>query len=143
MTVRPARSVRIVMVDDDAADVAFTRDVLADYRVANRMTVLTDGLQALRYLRRLPPYPDAERPDLLLLDLNLPGLDGLALLDMIRADPVLHDLPVAVLTTAPVDQAILRARGIPASCFLLKPVDFASLVHVIRRVEGFYLQVER
>jgi two-component system response regulator len=131
------------MIDDDAADVAFTHDVLAEYRVSNRMTVLSDGLQALRYLRRLPPYPDAERPDLILLDLNLPGLDGLALLDMIRADPVLRDLPVAVLTTAPVDQAILRERGVAASCFLLKPVDFTRLVEVIRYVDGFYLQVER
>ena len=140
---QPPRPVHIVMVDDDAADVAFTRDVLSDYRVSNRLTVLTDGLQALRYLRRLPPYPDARRPDLILLDLNLPGLDGLSLLDVIRADPALRYLPVAVLTTAPVDQAILRERGVPANCFLLKPVDFDRLVEVIRQVDGFYLQVER
>jgi CheY-like chemotaxis protein len=140
---QPARPVHIVMIDDDAADVAFTRDVLADYRVSNRMTVLDDGLLALRYLRRLPPYPDAERPDLVLLDLNLPGVDGLTLLDMIRADPALRYLPVAVLTTAPIDKEILRQRGVPASCFLLKPVDFDRLVEVIRQVDGFYLQVER
>jgi CheY-like chemotaxis protein len=139
----PARPVHIVMIDDDAADVAFTRDVLAEYRVSNRLTVLDDGLKAVRYLRRLAPYPDADRPDLVLLDLNLPGVDGLTLLDLIRADPNLRNLPVAVLTTAPVDQAILRQRGVPANCFLLKPVDFDRLVEAIRQVDGLYLQVER
>jgi CheY-like chemotaxis protein len=135
--------VEILMVDDDIADVEFTRDVLADHRVTNRMTVLTDGNSAWHYLRRDPPYADAVRPDLLLLDLNLPGIDGLTLLDLVRADPDLRDLKVAVLTTAPVDESILRRRGVPTHCYLLKPVDFRRLVDVVRQVDGFHLQIER
>jgi two-component system response regulator len=83
------------------------------------------------------------RPDLVLLDLNLPGIDGLTLLDLVRADPGLRDLAVAVLTTAPVDESILRRRGVPAHCFLLKPVDFDRLVAVVRQVDDLHLQVER
>ena len=97
----------------------------------------------MRYLRRLPPHEAAERPDLILLDLNLPGIDGLTVLDAIRGDARLRDIPVAILTTAPVDEMILLRRGVPASCFLLKPVDFARLVEVVQHVDGFYLQVER
>lgn len=137
------RRIEILMVDDDAADVAFTRDVLDDHRVANRMTVIDDGAVAWRYLTRQPPYADAVRPDLLLLDLNLPGIGGLTLLDLIRADQGLRDLPVAVLTTSPVDESILRKRGVPAQCFLLKPVDFARLVDVVRQLDNMGIQVER
>jgi CheY-like chemotaxis protein len=139
----PPRRVEILMVDDDGADVAFTRDVLADHRVANRLTVLGDGTTAWRYLRRHPPFTDAVRPDLLLLDLNLPGIDGLTLLDLIRTDPDLRGLAVAVLTTAPVHESILRRRGVPAHCFLLKPVDFDRLVDVVRQVDDLFLQIER
>lgn len=138
-----ARRIEILMVDDDAADVAFTRDVLADHRVGNELTVLDNGAAAWNYLCRRPPYTDAVRPDLILLDLSLPGIHGLALLDLIRADPDLYDLPVAVLTTAPVDESILRRRGVPAHCFLLKPVDFNRLVDVVRQVDDLAIQVER
>ncbi|GAA0913602.1 response regulator [Virgisporangium ochraceum] len=140
---RGPRRIEILMVDDDLADIEFTRDVLAEHRIANRMTVLTDGNSAWHYLRRDPPFDGAVRPDLLLLDLNLPGIDGLTLLDLVRADAELRDLKVAVLTTAPVDESILRRRGVPAHCFLLKPVDFDRLVQVVRQVDGFHLQVER
>jgi CheY-like chemotaxis protein len=135
--------VEILMVDDDVGDIEFTRDVLADHRIGNRMTVLTDGISAWHYLRGDPPFADAVRPDLLLLDLNLPGIDGLTLLDLIRADDALRDLKVAVLTTAPVDESILRRRGVPAHCYLLKPVDFERLVEVVRQVDEFHLQIER
>jgi CheY-like chemotaxis protein len=138
-----ARRIEILMVDDDVADVAFTQDVLADHRVANTMTVLDDGAVAWRYLTRRPPYTDAVRPDLLLLDLNLPGIDGLTLLDLIRADQSLRTLPVAVLTTAPVDESILRRRSVPAHCFLLKPVDFTRLVDVVLQLDDLAIQVER
>ena len=137
------RRIEILMVDDDLADIQFTRDVLDDHRIANRMTVVTDGNTAWHYLRRDPPFDEAPRPDLLLLDLNLPGIDGLTLLDLVRGDSALRDLTVAVLTTAPVDESILRRRGVPAHCFLLKPVDFDRLVQVVRQVDGFHLQVER
>jgi CheY-like chemotaxis protein len=139
---RPARRVRILMVDDDAADVAFTREVLDLYRVGNQLAIVPDGELALRYLRRQPPYDQADRPDLILLDLNLPRIDGLTVLDEIRSDHELRAIPVAVLTTSPIDQVILRHRGVRADCYLHKPVDFDRLVDVVRQVDGFYLQVE-
>jgi CheY-like chemotaxis protein len=138
-----AQRVEILMVDDDLGDIEFTRDVLAEHRIANRMTVLTDGNSAWHYLRRDPPFAEAVRPDLLLLDLNLPGIDGLTLLDLIRADDALRDLKVAVLTTAPIDESILRRRGVPAHCYLLKPVDFERLVEVVVQIDEFHLRVER
>jgi CheY-like chemotaxis protein len=135
--------VEILMVDDDLGDIEFTRDVLDEHRIANCLTVLTDGNSAWHYLRRDPPFADAVRPDLLLLDLNLPGIDGLTLLDLIRADEALRDLKVAVLTTAPVDESILRRRSVSAHCYLLKPVDFERLVEVIRQIDDFHIQIER
>lgn len=138
-----SRRIEILMVDDDLADIEFTRDVMSEHRIANRMTVLTDGNSAWHYLRREGPYTGAVRPDLVLLDLNLPGIDGLTLLDLIRDDPDLRELRVAVLTTAPVDESILRRRGVPAHCYLVKPVDFERLVQVVRQVDEFHLQVER
>lgn len=137
------RRIEILMVDDDLGDIEFTRDVLDEHRIANRLTVLTDGNSAWHYLRGEPPFADAVRPDLLLLDLNLPGIDGLTLLELIRAEPLLHGVKVAVLTTAPVDESILRERGVPAHCYLLKPVDFDRLIDVVRRIDEFHIQVER
>ncbi len=131
------------MVDDDAGDVAYTREVFAEHRVRNRLTVLADGRQAVAYLRRQHPYPDAGRPDIVLLDLNLPAVDGWAVIDVMRAEPRLRDVPLVVLTTSSGEEQMLRARGVRAEYFVRKPVDFERLVEVVQHVETLYLQVER
>lgn len=133
----------ILIVDDDRGDVAYTREVFADHRLRNRVTVLTDGWQAIAYLRRQTPYDQSPRPDLVFLELHLPGMDGRGVLDVIRADRELHDLYVVVLTTSDVDEHILRRLRVPAHAFARKPVDFSELAQTVRTSETLGLQVCR
>ena len=138
-----ATSIEILMVEDDAGDIAYTRDMFAEHRLGNRMTVLSDGLQAITYLRRQPPYADVSRPDLILLDLNLPVVDGRTVLEFIRNEPTLREIVVVVLTTSDVEEQVLRGFGVPADRYVRKPVDFERLVDVVRSVQDFYVEVKR
>ncbi|GIJ43355.1 two-component system response regulator [Virgisporangium aliadipatigenens] len=137
-----ATPIEILMVEDDAGDIAYTREMFAEHRLRNTMTVLSDGLQAIGYLRREPPYQDAKRPDLILLDLNLPMVDGRTVLEFIRNEPALREIVVVVLTTSEVEEQVLRGFGVPADRYVRKPVDFDRLVEVVRTVQDFYVQVE-
>jgi CheY-like chemotaxis protein len=130
--------IRILLVEDDPEDVAFTREAFADYKVGNWMTVVSHGAAALAHLRD----PDLARPDLILLDLNLPGLDGRQVLTAIHADPDLNRIPVVVLTSSPAEEDLLRSQRLGADAYLRKPVDFAGLVQVVRLIEAFYLRVD-
>jgi CheY-like chemotaxis protein len=138
-----ARLIEILLVEDDPGDVMYTREVFAEHRIRNRLTVLTDGLDAVSYLRREGRFADAPRPDVVLLDLNLPGLDGRTVLEIIRADPQLSDIVVIVLTGSRLEERMLRDFGVQAEHYICKPVDFDRLVEVVRRIDTFYLQVER
>ena len=133
--------VEILLVEDSPSDVVLTREALRESRIANELTVVRDGEQALAYLRRQPPYADAARPDLVLLDLNLPNLDGHDVLRAVRADPALAGLPVIVLTTSDADRDIQAAYASHANSYVQKPVNMDKFVDVIRAIEGFWFTV--
>jgi len=133
----------ILLIEDDPGDVLLTREAFADHKVRNRLTVCRDGRQALAYLRRRGRYADAPIPDLILLDLSLPGLDGRELLAEIARDPQLRDIPVVILTNSLAERDILRARQLRAADYVCKPVDFHRLVEVVKRIERLALVVVR
>ncbi|WP_433618282.1 response regulator [Dactylosporangium sp. CA-139114] len=135
--------VRILLVEDDPGDVAFTLDEFREHRLRNPVTVLGDGRRALEYLERRGAYRDAPVPDILLLDLNLPGVDGRVVLDRVLADPRLRNLTVVVLTGSDVEERMLVDFGVPSTHFLRKPVDFVRLAGLIRGVERYALVVDR
>lgn len=140
MTIRPAR---VLLVEDNADDVELTLEALNDSRVKMDVDVVTDGLTAMQYLRREGAYSDSVRPDLVLLDLNLPGMDGREVLKAIREDEALTDIPVVVLTTSKDEQDILKAYRLHANCYITKPVDFLQFTDIVRKIEGFWLQLVR
>ncbi|MER7274344.1 response regulator [Dactylosporangium sp. NPDC000244] len=131
----------ILLVEDDAGDVAYTIDEFREHRLRNPLTVLGDGLEALDYLERRGRYADAPRPDILLLDLNLPGVDGRVVLDRIQGRPELAGLIVVVLTSSPLEERMLRDFGVPAEHYFRKPVDFAQLARLIRGIDRFSIVV--
>ncbi|WP_260723003.1 response regulator [Dactylosporangium roseum] len=135
--------IEILLVEDDPGDVLITREAFADHKVRNRITVCTDGADALRFLHRRPPHAGAVRPDIILLDLNLPGIDGRDVLEAIHADPSLSRIPVVILTSSNAEEDFLRGIELRVDTYIRKPVDFASLIHVVRRIEAFYISVER
>jgi CheY-like chemotaxis protein len=137
------RPIDILLVEDDPGDTLLTREAFTEHKLRNRLVVFSDGRRALSYLRREIPYADAPRPDLILLDLNLPGLDGRELLTMLTADPVLRHIPVVVLTNSVAELDILRARQMRVADYVCKPVDFARLVDVVKHVEGLAFTVVR
>src|ERR1043165_9543468 len=102
--------IEILLVEDDPGDVLITREAFTDHKVSNRLSVCTDGAEALRFLRQEGEHAGAPRPDIVLLDLNLPGVDGRAVLEVIHADPALNDIPVVVLTSSVVEEDFLRSH---------------------------------
>jgi two-component system, chemotaxis family, response regulator Rcp1 len=135
------RPIEIMMVEDNPGDVLLTREALKDAKVANNLSVVVDGEQAMRFLRREGPHAKAPRPDLILLDLNLPRKDGREVLAEIRADPLLHLIPVVVLTSSKAEQDIVKMYELRANCYVVKPVDFQSLMQVVKSIESFWLTV--
>jgi CheY-like chemotaxis protein len=136
-----AEPIDILLIEDDPGDIMLTREAFADHKLRNRLVVYSDGRQALRYLRR--EGPDSSLPDLILLDLNLPGLDGRDLLTQLSADPVLSAIPVVVLTNSLAEQDILRARRLRVADYVCKPVDFARLVDVVKHIESLAFTIVR
>lgn len=139
----PARSrvVSILLVEDSPADIELTRQALAEAEISNEVHVVGDGDAAGRYLRREEPYTDAPRPDLVLLDLNLPRKDGRELLLEIKRDPALQMIPVVVLTTSASDEDIAFAYREHANSYVRKPVRLRDFIRVIRAVDDFWLGV--
>jgi len=133
----------ILLVEDDAGDVAYTIDEFREHRVRNPLTVLGDGLTAIDFLERRGAHVSAPRPDILLLDLNLPGVDGRVVLDRVLGNPELADLTVVVLTASPLEEQMLRDFGVPAEFYFRKPVDFAQLADLIRGIDHFSIVVDR
>jgi CheY-like chemotaxis protein len=135
--------VDILLVEDDPGDVWFTRDTFEYYKVGNALHVVSDGEAALQYLRRQPPYANVGRPGVILLDLDLPRMDGRAVLAELTADDDLRDIPVVVLTTSQAEADVVRTMRLGASAYITKPVDFDRLVDIVRGLDDFYLTVVR
>ena len=133
--------VHVLLVEDDPGDVLMTKEAFEHYKLRNVLHVVTDGEQALQFLRRTGGYADAPRPGLILLDLNLPRLDGLEVLAELKADPVLKVIPVVILTTSQAQQDILRSYALHANAYVSKPVDFETFMEVIRQIDNFFVTV--
>jgi CheY-like chemotaxis protein len=136
-----ARSIEILLVEDSPSDTDLTVEALAGAKVANRLSTVDDGVKALAFLRREVPYADAPRPDLILLDLNLPRKDGREVLAEIKADEALRHIPVVVLTSSQAEQDVVRAYALHANCYITKPVDFQQFLAVVKSVENFWLSI--
>ncbi len=135
--------VHILLVEDSAADVRLTKEALRDSKVLNELHVARDGVEALDFLRRRGAFADRPRPDLVLLDLNLPRMDGKEVLSAMQNDPELHSIPVAVLTTSAQEADIVKSYDLGANCYLTKPVDIMQFLKVIAAVEDFWLGMVR
>ena len=136
-----ARPIEILLVEDSPSDVRLTELLLAEGKVLNCLSVAKDGMAALAFLRHQGPYCDAPRPDLVLLDLNLPRKDGREVLTEIKQDPDLKRIPVVILTTSKEEEDVLKSYGLHANCYITKPVDLDQFMHVIESIEGFWLSV--
>ena len=136
-----AQPVVVLLVEDDPADELLTVDALDDHKITNCVHVVRDGHQALRFLHRHGPYSTAPRPDLILLDVHLPRYSGIEILDRIRIDPDLRDIPVVILTASAAEEDLLRSRRLPADAYITKPVDLPQLAAVVRRIDDFFFQV--
>lgn len=135
------RPVEILLVEDNAGDVRLAVEALKDAKVHNNLTAVNDGASAMALLRRQGPYAQAPRPDLILLDLNLPGKDGREVLSEIKADPEFRMIPVVVLTTSQAEEDILRAYHLQANCYITKPVDLDRFAEIVRSIEDFWLSI--
>ncbi|GAA1870279.1 response regulator [Pseudonocardia ailaonensis] len=136
----PARIVNVLLVEDDPGDVLMTREAFEEH-LHNRLDVVTDGAAALAYLRREPPYEDSPRPDLVLLDLNLPRRDGREVLAEVKNDETLRSIPVIVLTTSQAEEDVLRSYQLHANAYVTKPVDFDGFIEAIKQIDHFFVSV--
>ncbi len=135
------RPIEILLVEDSATDVMLAEEALAEGKVRNHLHVVKDGVEAMAFLRQQGPYAASPRPDLVLLDLNMPRKDGREVLAEVKADPSLKQIPVVVLTTSRAEQDVLKAYGLHANCYITKPVDFDQFAAVILAIEQFWFSV--
>ena len=129
----------VLLVEDDEGDVLMTREAFEFYKLRNPLHVVSDGVQALEFLRRTGPFADAPRPGMILLDVNLPRLSGLEVLAELKQDPDLMLIPVVMLTTSQADEDILRSYKLHANAYVGKPVDFENFVEAIRQIDDFFM----
>lgn len=135
------KPIDILMVEDDPEDVLLTKQAFKDGKVQNLMHVIQDGEEALSYLKRRGAYADVPRPDLILLDLNLPKMNGIEILREIKKDAELRVIPVVILTTSSADRDILNSYENHANCYINKPVDLDQFIRVVQSIEDFWLSV--
>jgi CheY-like chemotaxis protein len=135
--------IEILLVEDNPNDVVLTRETLRDAKVFNNLHVAEDGEEALRFLRREDEFADAPRPDLILMDLNLPNIDGRELLAIIKDEDDLKTIPVVILTTSEADEDILATYKLHANCYITKPVNLDEFSKVVRAVEDFWFTLVR
>lgn len=134
-------AIEVLLVEDDPGDVLMTQEAFEEHKVHNRLNIVNDGVDALAYLRREGEYADAARPDLILLDLNLPRMDGREVLSKIKNDHSLRQIPVVVLTTSQAEEDVLRSYQLHANAYVTKPVDFERFIAVVRQIDEFFVSV--
>ena len=136
-----AKSIEILLVEDNSGDVRLTQEVLKDNKLRNNMYVAGDGVEAMMFLHREDKYADAPRPDVILLDLNLPKKDGREVLAEIKRDPNLKSIPVVILTTSNADEDIIKSYNLHANCYVTKPIDLNQFIKVVKSIKEFWLTV--
>jgi len=137
------KPIAILMAEDNATDVMLTKEALAHAKVLNTLHVVSDGIEAIEFLQRRGKYGKAPTPDLVLLDLNMPRKNGQEVLAEIKADANLKHIPVVILTTSKAEEDVLKAYGLHANCYVIKPVDFDVFADVVRSIEQFWFSVVR
>ena len=135
------KPIEILLVEDNPGDVRLVREALSNAKVRNVMEVVQDGVEAMAFLKKEGRYAEAFRPDLILLDLNLPRKGGLEVLKDIKEDDELKRIPVVILTTSQADQDILRSYDHHANAYVTKPVDLEQFISVVKAIEGFWLEI--
>ncbi|ARI51065.1 response regulator [Streptomyces bacillaris] len=139
----PVQPIEVLLVEDDPGDELMTREAFEDNKIRNTLHVVRDGQEALDFLYRRGDHPDAPRPDLVLLDLNLPKYDGRQVLEQIKGDPELSLIPVVVLTTSSAEEDILRSYKLHANAYVTKPVDLDQFIAAVRQIDEFFVTVVR
>ncbi|MBW5252186.1 response regulator [Streptomyces poriferorum] len=139
----PVQPIEVLLVEDDPGDELMTREAFEDNKIRNTLHVVRDGQEALDFLYRRGGYGDAPRPDLILLDLNLPKYDGRQVLEQIKQDPELSLIPVVVLTTSSAEEDILRSYKLHANAYVTKPVDLDQFIAAVRQIDEFFVTVVR
>ncbi|MCD2118750.1 MULTISPECIES: response regulator [Rhodococcus] len=143
VTYPAARPVDVLLVEDDPGDELMTREAFEDNKIGNALHVVRDGAEALDFLYRRGDHGGAPRPDLILLDLNLPKYDGRQVLTKIKSDPELSDIPIVVLTTSSAEEDILRSYKLHANAYVTKPVDLDQFIGAVKQIDEFFVQVVR
>ncbi|MEA2045715.1 MAG: response regulator [Euryarchaeota archaeon] len=138
---RIGKPVEVLLVEDNPGDVRLTQEAFKEGKLSNGLHVVMDGVEAMAFLRRKGEYADAPRPDIILLDLNLPKKDGREVLAEIKDDDGLKSIPVIILTTSDAEEDIIRTYNHHANCYITKPVDLEQLINVVRSIEDFWLTV--
>jgi len=136
-----AHAIDILLVEDSSADVRLTREALHESTLINRLEVAADGFEALARLRKQGPYADSVRPDLILLDLNLPRKNGRAVLAEIKQDPDLKRIPVVVVTSSTAEEDVIRSYDLHANCYITKPIELENFMRVIKAIEDFWVGI--
>ena len=135
------RPIEILLVEDNPGDVRLTREAFQDAKIRNNIHVAVNGIEAMDYLHRAGAYADAARPDVILLDLNLPLKDGREVLAEIKQDPSLQRIPVVILSTSQAEQDILKSYALHANCYITKPVDLEQFITIVKSIEDFWFTV--
>lgn len=136
-------NLKVLLVEDSQADITLILEVLQDEKIFADVSVVRDGVEALEYLQRKGPYADATVPDLILLDLNLPKMDGREVLAQLKASPSLQSIPVVILTTSQAEEDIIKSYKLQASCYVSKPIDLEQFIKIVKSIDDFWFSAVR